>query len=658
MAQAFDDGRMEDVAHEQARVAALSDQLYEIYTINQAVGTETGRGLAARKMMAYEDFTLAKMELEKRAAKGGEQLTLQERGQVVELQKKIEMTQKAYDDYVAKSQQQITALEMKAALAATTKKAQETISPKIKAIAERIVSNLEREADAAWKRIQERGLTFGSGPLHELPNIRDYAIIGASKAVKAGVDYAQWSASMLRQFGEGFKPFLERVWEESNKMLHSMEEMKPFAQEVPKRGQKTKLQQDPKASKLHFENAKAKKEWQEQLQEERRSHLPAAQKAFGMMVEAVNTARAIRTSADLSAVLRQGGKITIGHPLRALKIFPAMLRAFRSEANAHAANLEIASRPNYPLYLRSKLYLSEHGHALSKMEEAFMSRWAEKIPVVAGSQRAYTTFLNRLRADSFDAMEATLSRTGKATPEEAAHIANYINVATGRGRIGLKENAAVGMNTVFFAPRYVASRFQLIGGGVKALGDVATGFQFKPETARARKLVAKEYGRFLLGLGVVYGLGKLSGADIELDPRSSDFGKMRFGNTRIDPLAGIQQATVLLSRLGSGETKTLKGKVVPIRGDKVPYGSPDSADVIARFLRTKLSPVVGTSIDIATGENVVGEPVTAGSVAESLVVPLSFGDIKDALMEQGVPEGEAMALLSILGMGVQTYEDK
>lgn len=642
MAQAFDDGRMEDVAHEQLRVSDLSDQLHELYTINQAVGTETGRGLAARKMMAYEDFSLAKMEVERRAAKGGAQLTPEERAEVVTLQKKIEEAQKRYDDYVAKTQTQITALEVKAAMAATTKKAQETISPKIKAIAERIVNNLEREADAAWKRIQERGVMFGSGPLHELPNIKDFAIIGASKAVKAGVDFAQWSVSMTRQFGEGIKPHLERIWDESQKMLNSLEEMKPLAQEAPKR-----RKQDPTAAKLHFEQAKAKKEWQEKLIEEKRKNLPAFQKAMGMTGEVLNTTRAVMTSADLSAVLRQGGFITLAHPIRAAQSFPAMLRAFRSEAKAHAVNLEIASRPNYPLYRQAKLYLSEHGHSLSKMEEAYMSRWAEKIPLVAGSQRAYTTFLNKLRADSFDAMEKTLSRNGKATPEEAAAIANFINVATGRGALGKAENAAVGLNTAFFAPRYVASRFQLLAGTPMWKG-----------TARTRTAIAKEYARYLMGLGVIYGLGQLAGAEIETDSRSSDFGKMRFGNTRIDPLSGLQQVAVLESRLASGETKKLSGKVVPIRGEKVPYGSGDASDVLKQFIRTKLSPVVGAGVDIVSGENVVGEPVTPGSVVQNLTVPLAFRDIYKAMIEQGIPEGTAMGLLSILGMGVQTYEPK
>lgn len=641
LAQAHDDGRLEDAAQEQARVADLSDKLYELYTINQAVGTETGRGLAARKMMAYEDFSLAKMELEKRAAKGGEQLTVDERAQVVGLQNKIEATQKAYDAYVAKTQQQITALEVKAALAATTQKAQANVPPKILEIAKRIADNLHREADAARERIKERGIVFGSGPLHEIPNIKDFAIIGADHLVTGSVKFAEWSTRMVKEFGEGIKPHLETIFDESQKTLNTIDKNSPMMQPI----RRARAKSDTQESKLSFEAVKAKKDWQQQLLEDRRSRLPIAQKAFGMAGEVLNTARALMTSFDLSAVLRQGGFIALAHPIRAAKSFGPMLRALQSEAKAHAVNLEIASRPNYAAYHQSKLYLSEHGHKLSQMEEAYMSRWAEKIPGVAHSQRAYTTFLNKLRADSFDVMEKTWTSNGKFTPQQAEIAANFINVATGRGSLGAADRAAVGLNTVFFAPRYVASRFQLLAGTPMWKG-----------TAQTRTAIAKEYARYLMGVGVVYGLAKLAGGEIETDSRSSDSGKVRFGNTRIDPLSGLQQIMVLESRLASGETKRLSGKVVPIRGEKVPFGSPDASDVLKQFVRTKLSPPVGTAVDIVTGKNVVGEPVTPVSVAQNLTMPLAIRDIYEAMIEQGVPQGTAIALLSILGMGVQTYD--
>lgn len=839
LAQAFDDSkqfpnRLEDVAELQVRTAELSNKLLDLYNINKKVGTETGRGLNARKMMANEDFTLAKMEIERRAANGGRPLTDAERSEVTELNKKIESTQKAYDDYVSKNDARNAELEVKRALDEVERQAKKepTYPPEVLSTAERIVRGFEKRADAATIRLKQKLAQLGSAPDPTI--VIDLAEIGVAKLGRAALDFTKWAAAMRSHLGEEFaskvEPFLQEAFEASRKMLESdlskmkvpdkvkravkkldvseqtqaakdtikerissgqrneitgqvqklarlfveqgvkrrdelidavhealleidpkftrreamdaisgygdfkqltkdeisvqLRDLKGQMQQVAKledmqagkpplktgverripspeesrlikqvneaknkfqipitdeatqlkssldtlktrlknrttelqdklaRGDFKKtpkriVQMDAEANKLHFEATKAKIAWHEALMKDRLANRNIPQKILGAMAEAWNTSRAILTSVDLSAVLRQAGFIAFGHPIRAIKSFPAMFKAFRSEVSQHAVNQEIVGRKNYPLYNQSKLYLSEHGQKLSQMEEAYMSRWADKIPLVAGSQRAYVTFLNKLRADSFDAMANSLSRSGELTPVEANAISNFINVATGRGNIGMKENALVGLNTVFFAPRYVASRFQLIVGQPLYRGS-----------ARTRTLIAKEYARYLIGVGVVYGLATLDGAEVEQDPRSSDFGKLRYGNTRLDPLSGLTQTTVLLSRLATGETKTLRGNVVPIRGEKVPFGSGNSADVIARFLRSKLAPVPSQGVNVLAGKDVVGQPVTAESVTEGLLVPLAFRDVYDAMIEQGVPRGTAFALLSMFGMGLQTYETK
>jgi hypothetical protein len=428
--------------------------------------------------------------------------------------------------------------------------------------------------------------------------------------------------------------------------LEGMLARKEFARK-PKRT----VQMDPEANRLHFEMSKAKAAWHEAMMKDRLANRSVPAKIFGYGAELLNTARAIKTSADFSAVLRQGGFIAFAHPIRAAKSFPAMFKAFRSEAGQHAVNEQIMARKNYPLYNQSGLYLSEHGQKLSQMEEAYMARWAEKIPLVAGSQRAYVTFLNKLRADSFDAMANSLARSRELTPNEAKVISNFINVATGRGNFGMKDNALVGLNTVFFAPRYVASRFQLLAG--QPLWTRKGAYE---GTGAARAQVAKEYARFLAGAAVVYGLAMMDGAQVENDPRSTDFGKLKYGNTRVDPMAGLLQNTVLLSKLTSGEKKTLRGKVVPLRGPKVPYAGETIPDTLMRFGRTKLSPAFGTGVNILAQKDLVGQPVTVKSELGNMLTPLAASDIYKALLDQGLDRGAALSILSIFGMGLQTYD--
>lgn len=397
---------------------------------------------------------------------------------------------------------------------------------------------------------------------------------------------------------------------------------------------------------LKFKLDQLKREYAKRRIEHQNKNRSVGKRITDGTVEAINLFRALKTSFDLSAVLRQGGFIVLGHPIRGAKALPAMFTALKSNAGRYAIEQEILNRPNYPLYEKSKLHLSEHGQKLSQMEEAYMSRLAERIPGVAASERAYTTYLNRLRADSFDKMVDNLAgKSGSPTMVETKAIANFINVATGRGSLGAKESVLVGMNTVFFAPRYVLSRFQMVIGQPLYKGTAAT-----------RIAIAKEYGRYLVGLSVIYSLGIMAGGTVETDPRSSDFGKIRFGNTRLDPMAGLSQTTVLISRLVAGERKTGIGEIVPTRGDYVPYNALSSSDIMANFLRSKLSPVVGTSFDLLAGKDVVGKKVKALDVPDKLLMPLAINDIYEVMLDEGVPVGTAFGMLSIFGMGLQTYK--
>jgi hypothetical protein len=47
---------------------------------------------------------------------------------------------------------------------------------------------------------------------------------------------------------------------------------------------------------------------------------------------------------------------------------------------------------------------------------------------------------------------------------------------------------------------------------------------------------------------------------VEIDPRSTDFGKIKVGNIRWDIWGGFQQWVRVASQLATGERKTGKGK--------------------------------------------------------------------------------------------------
>lgn len=175
LAQAYDDGRMEDVTREKLRVNELSDKLLDLYNIGKKVGTETGRGLAARKMMANEDFTLAKMEMETRAAKGGRPLTDAERAEVQQLHDKISETQKAFDDYKEQAEQRIRELE-----------------------AERATKEMVQEADA-----EEKATRSGKRKAAKAPATPEEVTAGIRKAAGEGTpleDLGNWIQKLAESF--------------------------------------------------------------------------------------------------------------------------------------------------------------------------------------------------------------------------------------------------------------------------------------------------------------------------------------------------------------------------------------------------------------------------------------------------------------------------
>lgn len=453
--------------------------------------------------------------------------------------------------------------------------------------------------------------------------------------------------------------------------------------EKPKREQPV----DQERINLEYDLAKVKQEYQKGLIEARRAKRSTGEKIWDTTKETFNLSRQLLTSGDLPPVFRQG-LFAIGRPKMMAQALKDSLQAMVSEKKRFAIDREIQNRPNAPLYQRSKLYLAKDtGQPLSQQEEAYMGNWFKEInfqtgknlpitPIgraavrgvsgvlgafLRGSERSYNTFLNKLRADTFDAA----IKAYDIAPTETAHLralADVINTMTGRAKLPLKslEQGAGALNTFLFAPRFFASRLKL-----------ATGQPLWSGTSKSRKFALEQYGRTLAGASLIYGLANMAGAKIETDPRSTDFLKIKIGNTRIDPLGGLIQITNFLTRVVTGETKTKEG-VKPLRESLRPLqeidkrlgtrmaahgkvGRKDAGDTIWDFGRTKLNPIVGAAFDLTTGEDIVGRPTTVGGTLKKMSVPISFQDISETMQEQGVPKGTALWILSLFGAGLQTY---
>lgn len=428
---------------------------------------------------------------------------------------------------------------------------------------------------------------------------------------------------------------------------------------------------DPEGFKLKADVELAKHEFVKGLAQHRLAQRSALRKAADTGKEVLNLPKAVWSAYDLSAVLRQGGWLAWAHPVRAARNIAPMMRALASERAAVAFEQQLAARPNAPLYDRSGLYLApvtDYNIKLTKMEEIMMSRLAEHIPGVRASNRAFMTFLNGLRADSFDAMHTSLSRW-RDTPlnqHELQLIANYINTATGRGDLGKLAGFAEGLATAFWAPRLVKSRIDLLTMQPLRRGLTEKGAW--ADTKQARALIAVEYARSLAGLAVILGLAGLAGATVGLDPRSTDYGKLIIGDTRVDLLAGMSQIAVLLTRLASGQTTNSRGQPRAIREryrmdwafgevpNQVPYGATRAPGLVMNFARQKSTPTVGSALNILTGRTPDGKEVTLGQELARLPVPLAYRDTYKMLRNEGISHATALLLLELAGAGVQYHD--
>lgn len=366
-----------------------------------------------------------------------------------------------------------------------------------------------------------------------------------------------------------------------------------------------------------------------------------SEKIFGMIGQVINVPRAIMASVDLSAPLRQG-IFLIGRPKRFISAFGNMFRYAFSEKAYLGLEQNIKSRKTYESMRRAKLALTELGSELTSREEAIMSNLPERIPflgkVFRGSNRAYTGFLNKLRADVFDDI---IKKSEKLSDEELKSIGKYVNAATGRGNLGELQRAQVLFNSIFFSPRLIASRINLLNP-----------YFYITLSPVARREALKDGAKFAAITGTILALSKMGGAEVGVDPRSADFGKIKIGNTRIDIMGGFQQPIKLVAQLISGEIiSSTTGRTITLGEGYKPL---TRKDILLRFFENKESPIASFITGLLTNTTFTGEEFDVPSEVINRFIPMVIQDMYDLFQEKGA-ENLWMALPSIFGAGVQTY---
>jgi len=230
-----------------------------------------------------------------------------------------------------------------------------------------------------------------------------------------------------------------------------------------------------------------------------------ASRLWENLVDFLSMPKAIVSSMDFSAPLRQAVILGPTHPVEFFRNIPTGLRLLlhptKSRKYADTVDDYVTGRSGdreYANFLQEHgLYIAERNAGLSGREESFMTsmferidslkddmNWAKKalgyalaVPnqVVLRSERGFTGYLNLVRADVTDTILDNWIKAGKlhkdidgglrygqgVTRRDVQELTLFINRITGRGGLGLMENSQYAtkfLNAAFFSPRFVSAR--------------------------------------------------------------------------------------------------------------------------------------------------------------------------------------------------------
>lgn len=303
-------------------------------------------------------------------------------------------------------------------------------------------------------------------------------------------------------------------------------------------------------------------------------------------------------------------------------------------------------------------------------------------------ERAAVTYSNYIKMVKFEQGVRELQKDLKDPIndiEDYKKVANYINVFSGRASLGKAEFISKDAALIFFSLRNAYSQFQQLNpfyylvtlGDARQFKEIKSGKDLKNiRPTVAQKMAVKS---FMTSVIAITGF-KLSflaianaGADdeedkwkLESDPRSSDFGKLKKGNTTFDMWHGLNGLFVLYSRIFLQQTKSTKSGEIKDLGKG--FGTPTTSELLTRYVTNKFAPTAGymwrlgnTHEEIDTDGkkyrvdqygNVYGEKEML-----DLFIPIYYGSVYEIAKEDPDTYQAFLTSLGILGMSVGTDPD-
>lgn len=405
-------------------------------------------------------------------------------------------------------------------------------------------------------------------------------------------------------------------------------------------------------------NAKSFKEW-------------ISQTNGHQALDIANSIKGIVASLDNSFFGRQGLKVLSTNPdiwaKGFVKSWGDMAGSLRGRDPISALKADIFSRPNAMngKYDNAKFALGRD------FEEAFPTTLPEKIPGLGRlykmSETAFVGGALRFRSDLADRMIASAEEFGvdmSKPGKQAEAIGDLVNSLTGRGNIG--KMSGEWTNAAFFSIRFLKSNWDTLTGHT-------LGFGIEPGPARSfvRKQAATNLLKIIAVQAAIYTLAGLLWPDsVELDPRSSNFGKIKIGDTRFDVSGGMASLVTLAARTlltfhknAFGEWKLSRWSKSASNGkftdlNKGGFGKRTGLDVVEDFIEDKASPLLGNVLDSFRGTDFAGNKTSYTGQVAKLITPIGASTFREAMADPNAAPLVAVMILDGLGIGANTYGAK
>jgi hypothetical protein len=363
----------------------------------------------------------------------------------------------------------------------------------------------------------------------------------------------------------------------------------------------------------------------------------------GIIRQVLGANKALLTSWDLSAPGRQGKAFLLNSEF--WKALPGMVKAWGSKGAADAIEQAIRDHPSgyfkqgiNPKGKPTKSFAELAGLELSQTEEMFSKvggQAFEKYSGIGKSSRAHTAFLNKLRSDMFAKFMEQAKAAGRNPEvdlELAKTFATYINNATGRGSVNIGkwklERMTGVMNDVFFAPKNLS-------GQIRTWNQVLNPVKYATMDPVLRKQSLKSLFA-IAGAGMMTAeISRELGAKVSHDPTSTDFMKIKVGDTRIDLFGGYQQFPVAAMTAMLGQ-KTMAagrnaGRTVDLTAGR--FGQPTRKSEAEKFFKNRLSPVGSFIYSWMDGREFDGKPFEVKRALYERAMPIVLKDLTELAQE-------------------------